>query len=171
MKFEQIAVVADREFKTQLPFMEGASAWTRDIVTAKGILVNAYDQVIPIHNRAELRFNYDVFTGKEFELIHYIDGHNYLGHRIPGTLSHFGVHVPDIDMSKPYLEAKGFKIVQEVVTVNHSNTNVPLDRHYRYAIFRHPDLHYFWKLIQRLTGTEWLKEQESLEARYHHDIF
>ena len=169
MLIEQIAVVADPDFIIQDLFATD-SVWTRDLVTAKGILhAPLSNNYIPIENKAELRFNYNVIPGKEFELLHYYDGPNFHGHRISGTISHFGLHVDKIDDHFDDFASKGFTIIQEVVTVRH--TNVPSNRRYHYAIFQHPKLHLFIKLIERLDPNTWLLAKEEMERRYDCVIF
>lgn len=172
MEFEQIAVVADKDFCVQVPFKEMGSTWPRDIVEAKGVLRSSITEhgFIKIHNKAELRFNYDVFPGKEFELIHYFDGDNFLGYRRPGSLSHFGVHVPKINEFRSYMALKGFELIQEVITVKHSN--VPDHKHYHYAIYHHPEMLFYWKHIERIGDlNHWKESKDLLEERYSHDIF
>ena len=172
MEFEQIAFVADKDFAIQVPFEEEGVEWSRDIVHSKGVLRSGVDQrlFVVVENAAELRFNYSIFPGKEFELLHYFRGRSFLGHRLPGSISHCGVHVDKIDDFRDYLQNKGFSLIQEVVTVKHSN--VPEDRHYHYAIYKHPSMMFFWKLIERLPGdTAWITAQIDMEARYSHDIF
>ena len=171
MEFEQIAIKANSDFTVQIPFTEAGSEWTRDTVHAKGVLLNGHAKMSPVENLAELRFNYTVFPGKEFELIHYTDGPNFLDEDTwVGNLSHFGVHVPKINDFRTYFDEKQFQIVQEVITLDHRN--VPKDKHYRYAIFRHSSMDFHWKLIERLNGdAEWLKAQADLEWRYDYVIF
>ncbi len=173
MEFKQIAMVADSRFILQEVMTECGWIWTKDTVTAKGILKPEIGLVEIIENTAELRFNYDMFPGKEFELIHYIRGSNFLGCRLPGTMSHFGVHVPVLNDFRDYLAQKGFTIVQEVITTEHTNPVVlQTGNHYHYAIFRHPALKVFWKLIQRLDSiNKCLNAQSEMNARYCRDIF
>jgi hypothetical protein len=169
MEFEQIAMVADKEFTVQESITEAGWVWHRDIVTAKGIVDRGDGMNRVVENKAELRFNYEMFPGKEFELLHYIDGENFLGARIPGTMSHFGVHVPLIDDFRDYLANKGFWLVQEVVTIDH--TGVPDNRHYHYAIYRHHKHKVAWKLIERLDPANWIAAQQDMNRRYNRDIF
>lgn len=169
MEFEQIAIKADKDFSIQTVFNETDSIWTEDIVIAKGVILDPHNRLVPVENVAELRFNYEVIPGKEFELLHYHEGPNFLDEKWAGTLSHFGVHVPKIDDFRQYLENKKFHLVQEVVTVSH--TNVPKDRHYHYAIFRHMDMDFHWKLIERLVYEKWDNAKHNINARYHCDIF
>ncbi len=172
MEFEQIAIKADKDFTIQEAFMEPGSDWTRDTVFAKGVLLNNHygDKYSVIENLAELRFNYGVFPGKEFELIHYTDGPNFLDEETwVGAISHFGVHVPVIDDFRDYLKNKGFLLIQEVVTLEHRN--VPKGRHYHYAIFQHSSMEFYWKLIQRLDNIEWDFTKRNLERRYDCVIF
>lgn len=173
MKFEQIAIVADTRFTIQNIFNSDDSPWSHDLVQSKGVLLISgarNPEFKLIENVAELRFNYEVFPGKEFELIHYISGDNFLGHRLPGSISHFGLHVPEIDNLREYFEKKAFTLIQEVITIKHSS--VPIDRHYHYAIFRNPELKFYFKLIERLKGDEeWHTAQTQLEERYNYDIF
>ncbi len=171
MEFEQIAMIADKDFSIQKTITEKGWLWTRDIVTAKGILT-APEFVMPevIENVAELRYNYEMFPGKEFELIHYRSGSNFVGARISGGVSHFGLHVLKIDDFRDYFDKKGFYLVQEVVTIHH--TNVRDDRHYHYAIYRHNASGVAWKLIRRLEdNVAWEFAKADMNKRYKHDIF
>lgn len=159
MELEQIAVHANRTFDQQALF--GFYEWSLDMVTAKGILKNG-SQWDKIENTAELRFNYCVFPGKEFELIHYHEGPNFLSGTMPGAMSHFGVHVTSINAMKLKMEKDGFDLVQEVVTQSHSNHKVPKDRRYHYAIYRHVGLGFHWKLIQRILDIHAEQELEKI---------
>jgi len=169
MEFEQMAVKDNAHWDVYETFLEQGLPWEFDTVRAKGV-IRQIKNYIRIENVAELRFNYAIFPGKEFELIRYKEGRNFLEDTWVGATSHYGVHVPQIDDYRTYLSDKGFSIVQEVVTIEH--TNVPDDRHYHYAIFDHSSLEFHWKLIQRLNGNfEWNLAKADINKRYGYDIF
>lgn len=150
MKFDQIAIVSDVDFRLKSVFdglMLGDTEWFKDVVEAKGVIWR--NGLIKVENRAVLQFNYDIIPGKEFELIAYVDGLNFLEWVPPGMVSHMASHVIDIENHRQLLQLKGWHLIQEVVTQSHTSPKVPDDRRYHYAIYEHPAVKYRLKLIER----------------------
>lgn len=85
-------------------------------------------------SRAELSFNYDIIPGKEFELLNYTQGENFLHGKCEG-ISHLGTHVEDIDQATTLLVMQGLHLVQEMWTKSHSNKAIAGKRRYHYRIF------------------------------------
>jgi catechol 2,3-dioxygenase-like lactoylglutathione lyase family enzyme len=155
-KFEQVAFY--------VPDMEGAKAryralgcreWVNDTVTAIGkVGVKEQREADTTINVANLAFNYDL--GTELELIQYVAGDNWHEHR--GTdltrpfLSHMSYHVEDMAGEQNRLERAGFKTIQNVRTISHTNEHLlNIRRKYQYVIFDTRDLLGFdVKLIRRL---------------------
>lgn len=144
MKFfiEQIAICPpDPELAMQLLAEIGAVDWTKDHVTAAGI-VRGLDNCI---NEADLNFNYEIGEveassgrfGIEFEVLHYTKGRNWMESRWP-SVSHLGMHVPsaiEMDQWKAFFAERKIEIAQEVVTQSHSNPAIAGKRRYNYVIF------------------------------------
>lgn len=149
MKFDQIAMHDARGLPLKKLFLElGAESWADDTVTSIGVICDPHSgEYVQIENIAQLSFNYDIFPA-EFELIHYLEGYNFLRFINYGALSHFGTHVVDIDHWREYMKIRDFKLVQEVVTQQHTSEKV--DKHYHYAIYYHQNVRAHWKLIQRV---------------------
>ena len=150
MKFDQIAIVADIDFRLKSVYdglMLNTTKWFKDCVEAKGVIWrNGFKKV---ENRAVLMFNYDIIPGKEFELIAYVDGENFLEWVPPGMVSHMAAHVINIDNNRAVLQLKGWRLIQEVVTQSHTSKKVAENRRYHYAIYEHPAIDYRLKLIER----------------------
>lgn len=153
---EQIAFVVKNseqadELQRILSNYFGAQEWVRDVVDAEGYVFGQDPKAIH-SNRADLRFNYQgVKGGLEFEIIHYLQGPNYLQGQSEG-LAHMAVHVTDMDAAITHLKDKGFNLLQDVRTVYHSNENVPDYRRYHYTIYdTRKVLGFRLKLIERLT--------------------
>ena len=87
---------------------------------------------------AELSFNYDMFAGKEFELLHYIDGDDWMsyGDR-PNSVSHFGMHCSSEELEKwfKFFASRNIRVAQEVSTKSHTNPVIAGKRTYEYVIF------------------------------------
>ena len=76
-KIEQIAICpkSPEQAKKLLEEM-GAGEWAEDHVVAEGEVFGS-----PGRNEANLSFNYDLVDGKEFEVLHYTTGKNWMGDR------------------------------------------------------------------------------------------
>ena len=153
MDFEQIAIHDNKNFDMMQVFRSmGHTEWTKDVVVAEGVVYRPSGGFLIVQNTAILQFNYTAFPGKELEMIHYIDGPNFLGFKLTGGLSHFGWHVDSIDAEREFMAARGFKLIQEVITKSHESPLV--DRRYHYAIFHHKAANHAWKLIERIRTTD-----------------
>lgn len=134
-KVEQIALCPkDPAAAIELLTALGAENWARDHVVASG-------QVYGVNgtNHADLAFNYDLVSGgKEFEVLHYTDGDNWMAEpsRV-NSVSHLGVHVnaEELEEFKAFFAQRGIAIAQEVFTSQHSNPVIAGKRWYNYVIF------------------------------------
>lgn len=136
MKFnvEQIAIApSDPAAARELLAALDAAVWHEDRVSAGGMVFGKLGR-----NVATLAFNYDFVPGKEFEVLHYEDGPNWLAAGSIIGVSHFGMHCTETElrMWTEFFKARGIGIAQEVMTTAHTNAAV-LDakRRYRYVIF------------------------------------
>jgi len=163
MIIEQIAIHDAVDFPLREMF---DGEWVYDTVTAKGIVRGHFlhDGFDVIENVANLAFNYDAIPGKELELIHYNYGKNFLGLKMPGSLSHLGWHVDSIDDWREDMDERGFCLVQEVITLSH--TSPAVDKRYHYAIYNHEATRYAWKLIERVHSERADEELGRLLRRY-----
>ena len=73
-----------------------------------------------------------------------------------------GLHVNSIDEYRGEMERKGYELIQEVVTQSHTSLGVSKDRRYHYAIYKHPDMRFFWKLIERIETKDAEQELEKI---------
>lgn len=151
MRFDQLAVVvADAEaLARQRDLMEELDAqFTEDVVAAVGR--DAFGN--RIHNTAHLLFDYQTWP-MEFELLYYVAGWNWhmLKPRTMPTVSHFGIHIDSRDEMEMW---RGHSVVlQEVVTISHTNPEIASSRRYHYMILDLP-LGAQLKLIRRLSLAE-----------------
>lgn len=149
MNIHQIAFAArtdeDEEAIKRMLKLRSAE-WVEDEVVAEGF-VNGR----PGRNRAKLLFNYS--TGREIEILRYIEGPNYLDAAgiISGNICHIGMHYePDRwTATAPTFDTA---IIQQVETLSHTNPHVvESKKHYRYSIYdTRPVLGVFMKIIERL---------------------
>ena len=149
MRFEQLAIHDDEQGSIRQTYKLLGGTFAEDNVTAVGVMQASEDEYISIENKAKLHFNYKNFPF-EFELINYEHGQNFLQFVHFGEVSHFGLHTDKIDNHREYMVQRDFRIVQEVVTQEHSSPAVG-ENFYHYAIFqhnRHKDLRI--KFIERL---------------------
>ena len=133
---EQIAIapanpVAARELLEAI----GAVEWAEDHVVAEG---EVYGH--PGGNEADLSFNYDLFSGKEFEILDYTHGNNWIdtnGGRGRNVVSHLGMHCSSEELSKwrEFFAEREIDVAQEVFTVSHTNPVIDGKRKYNYVIF------------------------------------
>ena len=162
MKFDQIAIHDRENLPLKIMFNSlGAQNWIEDVVEAKGVMETGAELFAPIHNKAHLAFNYDLF-GCEFELINYLEGDNFLRFINYGALSHIGIHVNSIENQREFMKIRGFKLIQEVITQSHSAPKVSPGRRYHYAIFRHNNVHMHFKLIERIIDEQVESETQKL---------
>ena len=134
MKFtiEQIAITP-RDPERAISFLRkiGAEEWARDHVIARGEVFGKEGR-----NSAFLSFNYDLGAAKEFEVLHYADGPNWMEGREP-AVSHLGMHVTEEELAKwrEFMESESIGVAQEVLTESHSNPVIAGKRWYNYVIF------------------------------------
>ena len=145
--FDQTAIASDNARATVGLFIRlGFDKWTKDIVTARGIVRGKI-----VQNKAILYFNYELTPGKEFEVLQYTEGDNWLNGRI--GLSHMGAHVDDLESAMEQMSAAGYQIIQDVHTINHTNHYITKEspRRYHYVIYDcYENLGFDIKLIKRI---------------------
>lgn len=133
-KIEQIAIApADPAAARELLEAMGAVDWVADCVCATG---EVYGE--PGSNAADLSFNYDMFSGKEFEILNYTNGLNWIDNGFGrDTVSHFGMHctAEELVLWRQFFEARRIDVAQEVMTDSHTNPHIAGKRWYNYVIF------------------------------------
>jgi hypothetical protein len=130
MNFEQIAIyVHDEDQADYIKRFYGAEKWIIDEPVGTAVVDG---MTMELH--AKLQFNYDVFNGKELELITCEgSGHIYASHpqwsNYQPFIAHFGCHVeewPDIDAP----------LRQEMWTRTHTNPHLlEIGRTYHYKVY------------------------------------
>lgn len=141
MKFfiEQIAICPKNPAAAKLLLQEiGAATWHDDHVVADGKVFGTGGT-----NEADLSFNYEIFMGREFEILHYTDGPNWMNRpdRV-NSVSHLGMHCSEEDLVKwrAFFAERGYKVAQEVMTQSHTNPAIAGERWYNYVIFDTKDV-------------------------------
>lgn len=141
MKFiiEQVAIYPHNveEALKLLVDME-ATAWTTDMVTARGDVFGE-----PGTNVARLMFNYDLIAGNEFEILEYLSGDNWVengesyGQDRIGSVCHFGMHCTKEELKqwRAFFADRDIGVAQEVRTSSHTNPAIKDTRRYQYVIF------------------------------------
>ncbi len=141
MKFtiEQIAIAPEDPVAAKKLLSEiGAVDWSEDHVVATGSVFG--DEGV---NEADLSFNYDLFSGKEFEVLNYTSGNNWIDSRgVRNTVSHLGMHCTAEELLdwREFFKARGIKVAQEVFTDSHTNPVIAGLRSYNYVIFDTKDI-------------------------------
>ena len=137
MKFtiEQIAICPENPIAAKKLLSEmGAVEWTEDHVVATG---NVFAKGGT--NEADLSFNYDIFAGKEFEILNYTSGRNWVDETTTNrnVVSHLGMHCTADELLKwrKFFRDRGIQIAQEVFTDSHTNPVIAGKRSYNYVIF------------------------------------
>jgi hypothetical protein len=136
MKFtiEQIAICPKDPIKAkELLSAIGALSWAEDHVVADGKVFGETGT-----NEADLSFNYELFSGKEFEVLHYTTGDNWMLHDgRPNTVSHLGMHctAEELVLWREFFADRGIRVAQEVKTQSHTNPVIAGKRSYEYVIF------------------------------------
>ena len=137
MKFviEQIAIAPADPVRAKMLLAEmGAVEWHNDHVVATGKVFGKAGT-----NEADLSFNYELFGGKEFEILDYTDGENWVDTLLRGrnTVSHLGMHCTAEELVewRKFFHARGFPVAQEVFTDSHTNPVIAGKRKYNYVIF------------------------------------
>tara|TARA_R100000664_G_C2732579_1_gene122805 strand:+ start:354 stop:863 length:510 start_codon:yes stop_codon:yes gene_type:complete len=143
MKFtiEQIAICPKNPIAAKKLLKEiGAVEWVEDHVVASGTVFGEHD----VKNEANLSFNYDIFAGKEFEILNYTSGKNWVdetgGLQISkerNTVSHLGMHCSAEELLKwrKFFKDRNIIVAQEVFTESHTNPVIAGKRSYNYVIF------------------------------------
>ena len=142
MKFtiEQIAICPENPVKAKKLLSEiGAVDWVEDHVVATGAVFDVVGT-----NEADLSFNYDIFSGKEFEILNYTEGNNWMDtdKRGRNSVSHLGMHCTNAELAlwKTFFEERNIGIAQEVFTASHTNVAIAGKRSYNYVIFDTKDI-------------------------------
>lgn len=141
MKFfiEQLAICPrdPAAAKELLAAME-VSSWSNDHVVAKGKVYGEEGT-----NEADLSFNYDIFAGKEFEILDYTSGANWMEHpERYNSVSHLGMHcsAEDLLQWRDFFAGRDILVAQEVFTESHTNPVIAGKRSYNYVIFDTKDI-------------------------------
>lgn len=133
-RIEQIAICpANPEAAIELLTAIGAAEWAKDHVIANG---KVYGQ--EGRNEADLAFNYNLFGGKEFEVLNYTDGNNWMLHpERTNSVSHLGMHCSAEELVewRAFFAGRDINVAQEVFTESHSNPAIAGKRWYNYVIF------------------------------------
>ena len=135
-QIEQIAI-APKDPVAARTLLEdiGAVDWAEDHVVAAGNVYGARG-----FNEANLSFNYDMFAGKEFEILDYSKGDNWVDCRTNGSrnvVSHLGMHctADELLQWRDFFRAREISVAQEVFTKSHTNPVIDGKRKYNYVIF------------------------------------
>jgi hypothetical protein len=134
-KIEQIAI-SPPSSQQAIDFLSeiGADTWSNDTVVAEGSVFGDYSQ-----NKADLNFNYDICDGKEFEVLKYISGSNWISVSVGNypCVSHLGMHcdAEELKLWKEHFAKRKIRIAQEVHTISHTNPVIAGKRNYHYTIF------------------------------------
>jgi hypothetical protein len=135
---EQIALYPkDPEAAIALLSAMGLDGWTRDHVSARGIV-----REHQCENEADLSFNYQgLDAAKELEVLHYTRGRNWMD---PGRsnffrprVSHLGMHCTEAALEewRTFFAVRKIPVAQEVRTHAHTNPAIAGKRLYHYVIF------------------------------------
>jgi len=145
LQIDQIAIyVGDRDKKKdKINEVFDKKEWVTDEVKSVG-----ENRVKNFTFDYNLAFNYELLEGGiEFELIEKVGGTSYHDELVPPCISHFGMHVEDLQEAIQYFEEKGFEQFMTVKTQEHTGTS----RKYKYTfIDTTPLLGYPLKLIKRV---------------------
>ena len=142
MKFtiEQIAICPKNPTAAKKLLIEiGAVDWVEDHVVATGLVYGDHGT-----NEADLSFNYDIFSGKEFEVLDYTSGNNWMDSEKRGrnSVSHLGMHCTEDELTlwRSFFEERDIKVAQQVFTDSHTNAAIAGKRSYNYVIFDTKDI-------------------------------
>lgn len=159
MKFDQIAIATPEpetaiQIFQDLGLLNPDDEWVQDVATGTARVWDSEPEEL----RGELKFNYDLADIKEFELLTYGDGNDWLsrsGVTLP-TVSHLGVHVSHEEAAEVIGRAAylGLSIAQQVATHSHENAYlIERERTYVYTIIHTRTwLGFDVKLIERIEG-------------------
>lgn len=136
---EQLAICPrDPKAAKELLAAMGIGEWANDHVVAAGEVFGQAGA-----NEADLSFNYDLFSGKEFEVLNYTTGDNWMEYDgRPNSVSHLGMHcsAEDLERWKEFFAEREICIAQEVFTKSHTNPVIAGKRSYNYCIFDTKDI-------------------------------
>lgn len=137
---EQIAICPKDAARAEALLRDmGAVDWVHDHVSADGAVFGK-----KCANEADLHFNYQMFSGKEFEILDYTQGENWMDNIYRGrnAVSHLGMHcsAEELDKWREFFAARGIGVAQEVFTTNHTNEAIAGKRWYNYVIFDTKDI-------------------------------
>ena len=142
MKFmiEQIAICPKDPVRAkQLLADLGADEWAEDHVCATGKVFGKEGG-----NEADLSFNYDIFSGREFEVLDYTAGDNWMDSMFRGrnNVSHLGMHcsAEELVQWRAFFAERNIDVAQEVLTDSHTNPVISGKRWYNYVIFDTKDI-------------------------------
>lgn len=140
-KIEQLALnPKDPALAFMLMQELGLTEWIHDGASAEGVVFGE-----PAKSVGNLSFNYDA-QPLELEILHYSSGRNWLEayNKVPpaSVASHIGTHctAEELERWRAKLALHGIQVAQEVVTIAHTNPNVPPGRRYKYVIFDTRDI-------------------------------
>ena len=133
-KIEQIAICPKDPIRAmELLHAIGADEWHEDMVIADGKVFGK-----ECTNEADLAFNYELFGGKEFEVLHYHRGENWMQKKDRiNSVSHLGMHCSAEELVewRAFFSDRGIPVAQEVMTKSHTNPVIAGKRNYNYVIF------------------------------------
>ena len=136
---EQIAICPKDPISARALLRDiGAVTWHEDHVVADGKVFSE-----PGRNHADLAFNYEIFSGKEFEVLHYTSGSNWMQEEgRENSVSHLGMHCSSDELLRwrEFFSARSIAVAQEVMTQSHSNPAIAGERWYNYVIFDTKDI-------------------------------
>lgn len=134
-KIEQIAICpAHPALAIELLRELGLTEWANDHVVAEG---RVYGDFVG-ENEADLAFNYQAFGGKEFEVLNYTNGENWMKYGTrPNSVSHLGMHCTAEELVewREFFRQREIYVAQEVFTKSHTNPVIAGKRSYNYVIF------------------------------------
>lgn len=138
-RIEQIAICPrDPAAALALLTAMGAAEWAKDHVVANGAVFGEAGR-----NEADLAFNYNLFGGKEFEVLNYTEGNNWMLHgERPNSVSHLGMHcsAEELVQWRAFFAERDIPVAQEVFTESHTNPVIAGQRWYNYVIFDTKDI-------------------------------
>lgn len=111
----------------------GLTEWVEDQVMAEGFVFNK-----PASNIARLSFNYQAAPRQlELEVLNYRGGDNWMVNHTMPTVSHVGMHCSAEELVewRAFFKTENVPVVQEVITVSHTNPAIAGLRRYNYVIF------------------------------------
>ena len=138
-KIEQLAICPfNSKAAKELLAAMGITEWSNDHVVATGNVFGEHGT-----NEADLSFNYDIFEGKEFEVLDYTEGDNWMKHGgRPNSVSHLGMHCTAEELLRwrEFFYERDIAVAQEVFTDSHTNPVIAGKRSYNYVIFDTKDI-------------------------------